>query len=299
MLKSLMTGVTGVKVHQKRMDVVGNNIANVNTTGFKGSTVIFQDLLSQNLKGAMAPDQNFGGINAQQVGSGVSVGAIETVHTQGTVSQTGNRTDMAIQGDGYFITRGGNEEFYTRAGNFVLDSNSDLVMSGTGYKVQGNEVTFDEMGNPSWGSNLSDINIPLGKKMEAKATSTVGYRCNLDARVDPFLPLGIPDGVKFSTELLGVDYTVDVTEGEDVNDFIIVRLTNEADGSFESLKFKFNGVQQSSHDETIYYPKLELVVAVPPTEHAVNYDAAKGELQIDGTSIPLSAYMNYQAVTID
>jgi len=97
MLRSLLTGVSGAKAHQKRLDVVGNNIANVNTVGFKKSTVVFQDLLSQTERGAMAPDGNVGGVNAKQVGLGVQVGAIETIHTQGTISQTGNRTDMAIK----------------------------------------------------------------------------------------------------------------------------------------------------------------------------------------------------------
>nr|WP_321500090.1 flagellar hook-basal body complex protein [uncultured Dethiosulfovibrio sp.] len=293
MLKSLMTGVSGVKVHQKRMDVVGNNIANVNTTGFKGSSVIFQDMLSQNMKGAMAPDQNRGGVNAQQIGTGVGVGAIETIHTQGTVSQTGNRTDMAIQGDGYFIVRSGEEDLYTRAGNFVLDKNSDLVMSGTGYKVQGNEVTIDEDGNEIWGSTLDDINIPLGKKMEAKATSTVGYRCNLDSRVDPYLPFGIPEGLKFSTlDAKKTPYTVEVSEGSDVDDFLVVRVTNETDKSVEIFKFEFDGVEQSASDESIYYPKLK-----DTDETAFNSET--GKMRIRDLEFPLGAYMNYQAVTID
>ncbi|MEA3283794.1 MAG: flagellar hook-basal body complex protein, partial [Synergistota bacterium] len=296
MLRSLLTGVSGAKAHQKRLDVVGNNIANVNTVGFKKSTVVFQDLLSQTERGAMAPDGNVGGVNAKQVGLGVQVGAIETIHTQGTISQTGNRTDMAIQGEGYYVVKNGAENLYTRAGDFVLDSNSDLATSGTGYRVQGNEVTVDEDGVVSTSSELSDINIPIGRKMEAKATSTVGYRCNLDSRVDPYLPLGIPDGVKFSSEILGSEYTISVAEGEDVSDFINIRLENEADGSVETLRFSFEGVQQSSHDESTYYPKLELVGS---SGHTVNYDAAKGELSIDGTSIPMSAYMNYQAVSIE
>lgn len=296
MLRSLLTGVSGAKAHQKKLDVVGNNIANVNTTGFKKSSVVFQDLLSQTESGAMAPDGNVGGVNAKQVGLGVQVGAIETLHTQGPISYTGNRTDMAIQGEGYYVVRNGNENLYTRAGNFVLDDNSDLVMSGTGYRIQGNEVTLDEMGNEVYGSDLKDINIPLGRKMEANATSTVGYRCNLDSRVGSYLPLGIPEGVSFSAELLGTEYTVDIAEGEEVSDFINIRLTNDADGTVETLKFAFGGVQQSSGDESIYYPKLELVGT---SSHAIEYDATKGTMSIDGTTVPMSAYMNYQAISMD
>ena len=188
MIRSLLTGVSGVIAHQKKLDVVGNNIANVNTTGFKKSTVAFQDLLSQMDRGAMAPDGNRGGVNPRQVGLGVKVGAIQTIHTQGPLSFTGNRTDMAIQGDGYFVVRAGNENYYTRAGNFVLDGKSDLVTSGNGYKVQGYEKVMGEDGKETWGGGLVDINIPMGQKIEAKATSLVGYRCNLDARVPSTTP---------------------------------------------------------------------------------------------------------------
>lgn len=188
MIRSLLTGVSGVIAHQKKLDVVGNNIANVNTTGFKKSTVAFQDLLSQMDRGAMAPDGNRGGVNPRQVGLGVKVGAIQTIQTQGPLTFTGNRTDMAIQGEGYFVVRAGDDQYYTRAGNFVLDGNSDLVTSGNGYKVQGYEKVMGEDGEEIWGGGLVDINIPMGQKVEAKATTLVGYRCNLDARVPSTTP---------------------------------------------------------------------------------------------------------------
>ncbi|NCC96743.1 MAG: flagellar hook protein FlgE [Synergistales bacterium] len=188
MIRSLLTGVSGVLAHQKKLDVVGNNIANVNTAGFKKSTVAFQDLLSQMDRGAMAPDGNRGGVNPRQVGMGVKVGAIQTIHTQGPMTFTGSRTDMAIQGEGYFVVNAGNEQYYTRAGNFVLDGNSDLVTSGNGYKVQGYERVVGEDGKEIWGSNPVDINIPMGQKLEAKATTLVGYRCNLDSRVPSTTP---------------------------------------------------------------------------------------------------------------
>ncbi|EFQ23281.1 flagellar basal body rod protein [Aminomonas paucivorans DSM 12260] len=109
MLRSLYSGVSGVKGHQTYLDVIGNNIANVNTTGFKKSNVLFQDLLYQSNRGAMAPnsDAGRGGINPMQVGLGVNIAAIETIHTQGPMQYTGNRNDMAIQGDGYFLVKEG------------------------------------------------------------------------------------------------------------------------------------------------------------------------------------------------
>ena len=110
MLRSLMSGVTGVKAHQTLLDVTGNNIANVNTAGFKKSKVTFQDLIYQtNRQGSAPSDGELGGIDSQQVGLGVKVGAIETLHTQGNTEYTGNRTDLAIQGDGYYVVTDGGD----------------------------------------------------------------------------------------------------------------------------------------------------------------------------------------------
>ena len=292
MLRSLLTGVSGAIAHQKKLDVVGNNIANVNTVGYKKSTVAFQDLLSQTDRGAMAPDGNRGGVNPRQVGLGVRVGAIQTIHTQGPLSYTGNRTDMAIQGEGYFVVNAGKEQYYTRAGNFVLDGNSDLVTSGNGYRVQGNQIVYDEEGLPTWGTDLSDINIPMGQKIPAKETSVVGYRCNLDSRVDPYLPMGVPEGVMMTTTIDGVKHTVEVFEGDEASDFITVRLTNDTDGSVETFKMEFDGVQQSDADEGVYYPKLK------SGDDRVKYNASRGELEIKGVTVPMGAYTNYQAITV-
>ena len=119
MLRSLMAGVSGVKAHQIMLDVTGNNISNVNTSGFKKSTTVFQDLLYQTSRGASSPQGGRGGVNALQVGLGVQVAAVETLHTQGQIQTTGSRTDMAISGDGYYVVTDGSRTMYTRAGNFV------------------------------------------------------------------------------------------------------------------------------------------------------------------------------------
>ena len=167
MLRSLMSGVSGVKGHQVSLDVVGNNIANVNTAGYKRSTITFQDLLYQNASNTMAPGEQRGGVNAKQVGLGMQVSAIEVLHTQGTTQFTGNRTDFAIEGDGYFVVKDGNSRLFTRAGNFVLDAKSDLVQAGTGYRLQGYQIVRDPIDPLQFnqGSTLTDINIPTGQKM--------------------------------------------------------------------------------------------------------------------------------------
>lgn len=136
MLRSLFSGVSGLRAHQQMLDVVGNNIANVNTTGFKGSNIVFQDLLSQVLAGAGAPTDIQGGTNPAQVGLGVGVGGITTNFTQGALENTGKSTDVAIQGDGFFIAKQGGQELYTRAGAFGFDAFGNLV-TPNGSLVQG------------------------------------------------------------------------------------------------------------------------------------------------------------------
>jgi flagellar hook protein FlgE len=140
----MYTSITGLRNHQTMLDVVGNNIANVNTYGFKGSTTAFKTLLTQTMQGAGAPSPTLGGTNFQQVGLGMTVDSIAQKFTQGALQTTGNGTDLAIQGDGFFmvtndignIAGGTPEMFYTRAGNFNFDANGTLVTSD-GYHVLG------------------------------------------------------------------------------------------------------------------------------------------------------------------
>lgn len=186
MLRSLYSAVSGVKAHQNYLDVTGNNIANVNTVGFKRDVIQFRDMVYQTQKGASAPNAAIpiGGINPAQVGLGVKVGSIETMHTQGSFQSTGNPTDMAISGNGYFVVRNGGQQLFTRAGNFSLDRDGNLVMSGSGYMVQGyayREQTDPATGNSIWvrDSVLSGINIPYGQKIAAKETTLAAFRCNL------------------------------------------------------------------------------------------------------------------------
>ena len=122
MMRAMFAGVSGLKVHQTKMDVIGNNIANVNTYGFKASRATFQDLLNQTLQGATAPQAGRGGINPQQVGLGVQLASIDTLFSPGTPQGTGINTDLAIQNDGLFVVGDGQKKYYTRAGNFDFDA---------------------------------------------------------------------------------------------------------------------------------------------------------------------------------
>lgn len=138
MLRSLYSGISGLSSHQTQMDVVANNIANVNTVGYKTSRVTFSDIYSQTVQPASSPDPSgsTAGVNPQQIGLGVKVASIDVLHTRGATEYTGSPLDLSIDGDGFFVVSDGLGDFYTRAGNFYLDANSNLVTS-SGLFVQG------------------------------------------------------------------------------------------------------------------------------------------------------------------
>lgn len=140
MMRSLYSGVSGLKTHQTKMDVIGNNIANVNTVAFKSSSIVFSDLLSQTTQNASGPNAltGAGGTNARQIGLGVKSGAISTsIATQGASQSTGNPFDIMINGDNFFIVNNGSENFFTRDGSFYVDAAGNLAMTSTGYNVMG------------------------------------------------------------------------------------------------------------------------------------------------------------------
>ncbi len=142
MMRALYSGVTGLKNHQTKMDVIGNNIANVNTVGFKASRVIFQDIYSQTVSPASAGNGTTGGTNPQQVGLGVQLATIDVLNTESSSQYTGSPLDLAIDGDGYFVIQDGAAYTYTRAGNFYTDRENYLVDSNGNY-VMGYEVDTD------------------------------------------------------------------------------------------------------------------------------------------------------------
>ena len=182
MLRSLYAGVSGLQNHQTRMDVIGNNISNVNTTGFKKGRVTFQDILSQTASGASKPSDTRGGVNAKQVGLGMSVASIETLMTQGSMQTTGKNTDVAITGEGFFVVQEGDQTFHTRNGNFMLDRDGTLVNSN-GMKVQGWTSELFPTGEYliDTAAPVGDLRIEPGQKIEAKETASVRFRSNLDS----------------------------------------------------------------------------------------------------------------------
>jgi flagellar hook protein FlgE len=174
-LRSLFSGITGLRAHQTMMDVVGNNISNVNTTGFKSSSTIFEDTLSQMVRAAASPGQGVGGLNPAQIGLGVQMGAISTNFGQGSAQTTNKTSDLMIQGDGFFILMKGNEEIYTRAGNFNFDTDGRLT-NNQGFTVQGYPAVN---GVPDTSQPLRDIELPAGTTLPPDPSSLVEINGNI------------------------------------------------------------------------------------------------------------------------
>lgn len=163
MMRSLYSAISGLKNHQTKMDVIGNNIANVNTTGFKRSRVTFETTLSQTLKGASSPSANQGGTNPAQVGLGSILGSIDQVMTQGSAQSTGKNTDMMLEGSGFFVLDNGGNTVYTRSGGFSQDKNGYLEDPATGARVQGFSWGADDTVTPTFsGANYGAIKFALG-----------------------------------------------------------------------------------------------------------------------------------------
>lgn len=188
MMRSLYSGVSGLQNHQTRMDVIGNNISNVNTTGFKRGRVNFQDMISQQVGGAAKPTEELGGVNPKDVGLGMTIATIEQVFTQGNLQTTGVSTDVAIQGNGFFILKDGEESFYTRNGQFGLDRDGTLVNPANGQRVQGwmaRDLNGEQIVQTA--ASPTDLVIPVGSKDPAKATENVLFACNLNKNTPEIL----------------------------------------------------------------------------------------------------------------
>lgn len=180
MLRSLFTAISGLTNSQTRMDVIGNNIANVNTTGYKTGRVQFQDMMSQTLAGASPSQVNTGGTNPRQIGLGVGIGTIDNLQTQGALQSTGAMTDLAVQGDGFFIFNQGGRQLFTRDGSFGLDENGVLVEPASGLRVQGWTAINGVVDSTQ---PIGDLTIPVAARMNARASTAATLMGNLDSRL--------------------------------------------------------------------------------------------------------------------
>lgn len=181
MLQAMLSGVASIKAQQSRMNVIGDNLANVNTTAYKGSRVSFAEMMSQTARGASRPTEGRGGVNPLQFGLGVLVAGTDMNNSQGALNQTNRITDLAIQGEGFFITSNSQRMAFTRDGGFELDANGGLVMRATGERVLG--WTSDASGNIDSSQPLSPsdyIKIPVGALNTVQVTTETTWTGNLN-----------------------------------------------------------------------------------------------------------------------
>lgn len=233
-MRSMYSGVSGLRAHQLKMDVIGNNIANVNTVGFKSSQASFQQVFSQTSSGASAPQGGRGGTNPQQVGLGVSMGSIRVNHTPGSAQRTDNPLDFFIGGDGYFVVSGDsnfNNRSYTRAGNFDLDRDGTLVtgegLKVLGYKMQDDGTISDELGA---------IVIDQSTAVDATTTENIKFKGNLDARTEIYLKDKNGNYVNEAGE--EVDEPVLITDDKDREMFSTDTVMYDSLGNPHNIKFK-------------------------------------------------------------
>ncbi len=243
MMRSLWAGVTGLKAHQVAMDVEGNNIANVNTNGFKYSRANFSDLLSQTSKIATAPQGTMGGKNPMQVGLGTEINSVTRIFSQGSIQTTSKNTDLAIQGNGFFIVSpdGGKTYKYTRSGDFVFDADGNFV-NNQGLIAQGwlRDPVTGEIDNTA---PIQDITIPPGLTTPAKQTSLLSIKANLNSgdqivNKSVIRPLDSTDGTN------GADGIANTKDDEKVDKFDV--LFNSEGKAFnlkdeQGIKISFDG----------------------------------------------------------
>ena len=219
MMRSMYSGVSGLKTHQTKMDVIGNNIANVNTVAFKSSSVTFQDLMYQTTQSASAADSTTGrgGVNATQIGLGVKLGSVYTdVGGQGSLQSTNDAFDMAITGDNFFIVNNGVQDCYTRAGSFYVDGTGNLAMKTTGYLVQG--WVADDDGNLSQELTSLPIMTDANQVSDPEATTEATVSGVLDKNSSELDPEGTGRTIAIQIyDSLGYSYTVQLKVKADEN----------------------------------------------------------------------------------
>lgn len=211
MMRSMFSGVSGLRAHQAKMDTIGNNIANVNTVGFKGNTVTFQEVFSQTIQGAGSPQGGLGGTNPRQIGLGVTVGAMDVNHAKGSTQRTDNPTDLMIDGNGFFtVTNDPNlqNKFYTRAGNFSVDKLGYLVTSG-GFKVLGSDNQAIRIDKTSTKTATATDQIEIGSNVNFAAAVDPATNIAYSTTVDVYDSLGNVNSVavNFGEKILFNDGT--------------------------------------------------------------------------------------------
>ena len=295
MMRSMFSAVSGLKAHQLRMDSIGNNIANVNTVGFKGSRVTFQEVFNQTLRGGSAPQGGRGGTNPQQVGLGVDIAAMDTFHIRGAVERTDYNTDLMINGEGFFIVSDDVNflnRSYTRAGSFALDEDGNLV-TPDGLKLLGYmyDAETGRMGTALKGLQMSKgITFPAlctGVTLDIdndKIPEGVTFTGNLNADVKKFVQLdtaATPPEWKDGTIVLGTTKLDDITDVDGKS--AIARDTTfsvyDELGGIHEVRLAFVKTKPNNYD--VYIVDKEGIIAGTPANTPVH----KIEFNTDGNII--------------
>ena len=270
MLRSLFSGISGLRAHQQMMDVTGNNIANVNSVGFKASQTIFEDTLSQMMRAAGAPQTgpngSQGGTNPAQVGLGVRLSGINTNFVQGSAQSTGRPTDLMISGDGFFVVKSVNEQLFTRAGAFNFDADGRLV-TVTGAAVQGWPAVN---GVVNTNGQIGDIRLPMGTLIAPKITQNMVVSGNLPA--DAPLNTAIPRSIKtYDVQGNVVNLTVTFTQvGVAPSAYTVTVTDGTTPSAATPLVFGTNG-QLSTPKTMLYDPDNDGVGVTVDLAGITNY----------------------------
>lgn len=285
MLRSLYSGISGMKVNQTKLDVIGNNIANVGTTAYKNARVRFQDMLSQNVSQALAPGVNQGGVNPRQVGLGVQMAGIDTVVSQGMMQPTSRNLDVAVDGDGYFMVGSGQLPFdnnraialngseildtngmginYTRDGSFTLDREGNLLTSD-GYRVLGyaSNVSGGESSVKYKDGRLDSVNFVNTNDLSIKSEKTLVPLVIPDSVVRPASSFQTPTAM---TQSSGTPTTAPTIENTDANtpyngETLVVQLKYTTAGGWS---YSTDGANWN--DIALATPQENTQVAVPTT----------------------------------
>ncbi len=277
MLRSLYAGVSGLRNNQVRMDVIGNNISNVNTVAFKAGRVTFKEGFAQLLQGASRPPGDQGGINPIQIGLGMQIGSIDQIFNQGNLETTGSNTDVAIQGDSFFVVRKGNQSFYTRSGNFQVDALGNMVSPTNGFVVQGR--TYD---NGVLQDGIRDIQLPFGQKVSAKPTTETVLAGNLNASASIFqgvftnaLDRALPINQSAWTET-----QISVFDSQGTKQDIKIQMWKTAPNTWDWRIDPIASAQVQNFQTDALNPPTAIGLPTPPT----GYEILPGNVQVLSTS---------------
>ncbi len=234
MANALLAGVSGIKSHQKMIDVAGNNLANLSTSAFKASRVTFAEMMSETIAEASQPTSDRGGINPMQIGSGVALASIDRNMTQGSMITTGNPLDMMIEGEGYFVLNDGSMDVYSRVGRFAVDSAYCLVDPNTGYRVQRIGSEGVDEGFQSAGDN--SIRVPYDVSLPAAPTTEMSYTGNLSASDDNLKAQILTSGLSYTTIGTQASTTTKLMDMDQFDSFV---------GSLEITGYDSDGTSRS------------------------------------------------------